>query len=99
MDTVAELTQTVQNAVEDYAKGGWIKASGYAVSDTNRHIYLVMAVPDYPRRFPAGIVVAARIKNDKVIIEEDTTDKPLWEELVRMGIPREQIILSYAGES
>ena len=44
------------------------------------------------------VVVAARIINDKVIIDEDITDRPLWRELVRAGIPREQIILTYAGE-
>lgn len=98
MDTVAEFTHTVRQTVEDYAKGGWIKASAYAVSDTAQHIYLVMAVPDHPRKFPAGVVVAARIVGDSVIIDEDITDKPLWEELVRAGIPREQIVLAYAGE-
>jgi hypothetical protein len=36
--------------------------------------------------------------DDTVIIEHDTTDRPLWKELVRAGIPREQIILAYAGE-
>jgi hypothetical protein len=35
---------------------------------------------------------------DKVVIEEDTTDRPLVNELVRAGIPREQIICTYIGE-
>jgi hypothetical protein len=35
----------------------------------------------------------------KVIIDEDTTDRPLVEELIRWDIPREQIILAYAGET
>ena len=43
-------------------------------------------------------MVLARIENDKVLIEEDTTDRPLWRELVRAGIPREQIVLIYSGE-
>jgi hypothetical protein len=33
---------------------------------------------------------------DKVIIDEDVTDRPLWEELVRAGVPREKIICAYA---
>lgn len=40
----------------------------------------------------------ARIVGDSVIIEHDVTDRPLLHELMRAGIPREQIILTYAGE-
>ena len=98
MDKVAELTSLVQRTIEDYARGGWVKARGYAVSDTTRHIYTVIGIPNYPRKFPAGLVVATRIVGDQVIIEHDITDRPLWEELVRAGIPREQIVLAYAGE-
>jgi hypothetical protein len=65
----------------------------------SRKIYAVVDVPDYPRKFPAQTIVMARILNGKVIIDEDTTDRPLWKELVRAGIPREQIILAYAGEA
>ena len=40
----------------------------------------------------------ARIIEDKVVIDEDTTDKPLYKELLRAGIRRDQIILTYTGE-
>lgn len=98
MDQVAELTTIVQHEVENYVAGSWLKARGYAVSDTNRHIYTVVAIPDYPRKYPAGIVIIARIVNNQVVIEHDITDRPLVHELVRAGIPREQIILTYVGE-
>jgi hypothetical protein len=98
MDQIAELTRAVQETIEAYAKGGWAKARGYTIVDAKRHIYTVIGIPDYPRKFPASIVVMARIENDKVIIEHDISDRPLWEELVRVGIPREKIVLTYAGE-
>ncbi|MEO8609977.1 MAG: element excision factor XisI family protein [Chloroflexota bacterium] len=98
MDQIVDLTHIVQQQIEAYAKGGWAKARGYAITDAKRNIYTVIGVPDYPRKFPASIVVMARVENGKVIIEHDITDRPLWEELVRAGIPREQIILTYAGE-
>jgi hypothetical protein len=42
----------------------------------------------------------AKVVDDKVIILEDTTDKPLYEALmVNGGIPRERIILAYKGET
>lgn len=93
------VAQIVQDLIEDYANGGgWAKARGYAISDAQRGIYSVLAIPDYPRKFPAGIVILARVTDYEVIIEQDITDRPLWEALVRAGIPREQIILTYAGE-
>lgn len=46
----------------------------------------------------ALVVVLARVVGDKVVIEEDNTDKKLIDALRQRGIPREQIILAYAGE-
>jgi KaiC/GvpD/RAD55 family RecA-like ATPase len=34
-----------------------------------------------------------------VIIEEDRTDRPLVDELIAAGIPRERIVLAYIGEA
>jgi hypothetical protein len=99
VDRVIELVEIVRHEVEDYAAGGSVRAAVYAVSDPARHIYAVIVVPDYPRDFPAGVVILARIVGDKVVIEQDLTDRPLFKELMRVGIPREQIILTYAGEA
>jgi hypothetical protein len=83
--------------VEGYARPT-IQGKSYAVSNSEQHIFTVVIVPNYPPKFDSGIIVMARIVGNYVIIDEDTTDRPLWEELVRAGIPREQIILTYAGE-
>lgn len=98
MAALKELTHIVQYEVEDYAKGTTFGGITYPISDPERQTYTVIIVPDAPRKCKAGVVVVARIVNDKVIIDEDITDRPLWRELVRAGIPREQIILTYAGE-
>ncbi|MBI1278677.1 MAG: hypothetical protein GC179_11175 [Anaerolineaceae bacterium] len=97
MTDLTQLNSVVQHQVEDYS-GPSIKARTFAISDVARQIYTVPIVPDFPRKFEANIMVLARVENEKVVIEEDTTDRPLWRELVRAGIPREQIILAYIGE-
>jgi hypothetical protein len=100
MDRVNELTAIVRREVADYANArGW-KAKIYSVEDEKRHIYTVIDVPDkdHPLVSKAGVIVMAHIENDKVIIDEDITDRPLYEALEEAGIPREQIILAYAGE-
>jgi hypothetical protein len=99
MDRVVELVEVVKREVADYANVNSWKATKYYNQDDKRQIYSVIVVPDIPRPFPARVVVMARIVDDKVIIDEDTTDRPLYEELMRNGIPREQIILAYAGET
>jgi hypothetical protein len=99
VDNLNKLTTTVEEEVKDYARArGW-KAATHFVADHERQTYLVITVPDVPRPFPARAVVMARIVDGMVIIDEDTTDRPLVEELMRAGIPREQIICLYAGES
>jgi hypothetical protein len=98
MDEITRLVAIVQLEVEDYARGGDWKAYTYPVSDTVRQHYAVLIFPDYPRKYRAAIIVAARVVDDVVIIDEDITDRPLWKELMRAGIPREKIILTYIGE-
>ena len=98
MAALKELTAIVQHEVEDYARGDTSRAVTYPISDVVRQTYTVIIVPDHPRKYKSAVAVAARVVNDTVIIEEDITDRPLWKELVRAGIPREQIILTYAGE-
>ncbi len=96
---ILDLVGIVRREVEAYADGDWWEANAYVVSDAIRKIYTVVVVPAYPRKYKAGLVVMVRIVGDQVIIEHDTTDHALYEELVAAGIPREQIILTYAGET
>ncbi len=99
MDQTAELSLTIQQIVEDYARGKTYGAVTYPVADPARQTYTVVYVPDYPRKFKSGVAVMARVVGDMVVIDEDITDRPLWEALVRGGIPREKIVLTYAGET
>lgn len=98
MDRIMELTVIVQREVEDYAKGGWWQAFSYPISDHARQHYAVLVIPNYPREEPVTVVVAARIVDDLVVIDEDITDRPLVNELERAGIPRDKIICAYSGE-
>ncbi len=98
MDRVIELTQIVQREVEGYARPV-LRGASYIVTNTEQQLFAVIDVPDhYPRKFAVDVAVMARIVGDKVVIEEDKHDRPLVDELVRAGIPREQIICTYIGE-
>jgi XisI protein len=44
------------------------------------------------------ISILARIVGNRIVIEDDKTNKPLVNALLQAGVPREQIVLAYAGE-
>lgn len=97
MDTLAEI---VADEVRWYAAGGeGARIQLYFVSDTENHVYAVNAVPSPARQLASNVVVLAHIVGDSVVIEEDRTDRPLADRLMARGIPREKIVLAYAGET
>ncbi len=92
------LGQLTRQEIELYAGeavGG--KLVGYY--DDDQLAYTVIAFPEPRHLHQSYVVLAARIIGNWIVIEEDRTDKPLVEALlVNAKIPREQIILEYAGE-
>lgn len=99
MERINELTAIVAREVASYADVDCWQCRVFFIADEKRQIYSVIGVPDYPREWSARADVIARVVGNKVIIEEDRTDRPLYEALMRAGIPREQMILVYAGEA
>lgn len=93
-----KLDAVVKEAVFGYAGGG-ANVKLFPLVNEELHVYAVNII-DYPiRKRPAAVVVIARVDGDKVIIEEDLTDRPLLDQLLHRGIPRSQIVLAYAGET
>jgi hypothetical protein len=94
MDT---LTNIVKQVVFSYAGGSDVVRT-FKLSNDEQQVYAVNIIDVPVRHYPTGIMVMAHIEGDIVIIDEDLTDRPLVEALVRAGIPREKIVLAYAGE-
>ena len=99
---MGDLKTILREEVEKYAGSG--RSFGlllFPVSDDERAVYAVNAVDD-PIRDDidgvAGVVVLARMMGETIVIEEDATDKPLVDALLQRGVPREKIVLAYAGE-
>jgi len=46
-----------------------------------------------------SVNLLVRAADDFIVIEHDANNKPLYEALMQAGIPRERIILAYAGET
>lgn len=93
------LAQLTKREVERYVADSPMETH-YASLDDKHHVYAVLAVGNRPQPTYVEVVVMARVVDDFIVIEQDTTDKPLYEALmVNGGVPREKIVLAYAGET
>ncbi len=90
MDRVVNLAETVRQVVDDYVCPS-PNATMYLMENPTEQVYAAMSVPHLHKNM-TRVVVLARVKNDRVIIETDITDKPLYEALVQAGIPQQQIV-------
>ena len=93
------LTEIVREEVAKYAGSGrGANVILFPNLDDENQVYAVTAF-DYPtRRDILLVLVFARIVDGVIVIQEDKTDKPLYQALLQRGIPREKIVLAYAGE-
>ena len=96
MDRIVELQAVTSRVVADYA-GRSLNAKLYYIHDEAQKIDSVVVVP-VKREIDPHIMVMTRIEGDQVIIETDTTDRPIEEALMAAGVPRSQIVIAYSGE-
>lgn len=99
MERITNLTETLRRNVIDYYRPA-LRARTFFLENSAEQVFGVVSIAEdaSPHSEHNGIVVLARLQDDRIIIEEDTTDHPLWEALQHAGIPREKIVLAYLGE-
>jgi hypothetical protein len=97
MDKLARYREIVRRLIEEYARykpsHGQIETE--AIVDPERDHYEVMHVGWDGVRRVHGSVVHIDLNGDKVWIQYDGTSRPVAEELVAAGIPREDIVLAF----
>lgn len=91
------LSAIVREAVAGYAKNG-LNSVAYLTQNADGTVYIVADTYTWQGKRSAGTSIFVRIVGEHIIIEIDMNDKPLVDALVQAGIPRQQIILAYAGE-
>lgn len=91
------LNATVRQTMQGYARRGLNSSSTLMHSDDDSFLSIV-TVPD-AKEESAFTSLLVRITSDTIIVERDQNSKPLVDALVQAGIPRNRIILVYAGEA
>ena len=74
--------------------------NGYSIltSSSDERVFTVVTVGYLPHERIVDADLIVQIIGEKFVIEHDANDKPLVDALIQAGVPREQIILAYAGE-
>jgi hypothetical protein len=92
------LTEIIQQVMLGYA-GEALNGYSYLTSSADQDVFTVVSVGKVRDERVVNTGLLVRLVHDRIIIERDINSKPLVDALMQAGIPREQIILAYAGES
>ncbi len=92
------LKETLQNVMKAYAGKG-LNGYSYMTSSDDGQFFTVVSVGHVRGKQIVETGLAVHLVKDKIIIERDVNDKILADALIQAGVPREQIILAYAGET
>lgn len=97
MDKVERYRQVVRRVIEEYAsyKPSHGEIDSEAVIDPVSDHYEVMQIGWDRHRRIHGSVIHLDIKGGKVWIQYDGTNRPVADELLAAGIPKEDIVLGF----
>ena len=93
-----DLRITLQETLMDYAGEG-LNSYAYLMSNADDTAFAVIASASVHGNPVVNTGILARVENDMIIIERDMNDKQVVDALIQNGIPRDKIILAYAGET
>jgi hypothetical protein len=92
------LRDTLLQEMQAYA-GDALNGKSYLMQDDTGTVLSVLAEGVFNGESVRFVALFVRLVDDLIVIDTDRNDKPLVDALVQAGIPREQIVLAYAGES
>ena len=97
MEKLEQYQNYVQQAITEYANLGSSKdeIEQQLIFDTVRNHFQLMYVGWRNRRRQHGCVLHIDIKNDKIWIQHDGTEIGIANELVNLGVPKEDIVLAF----
>jgi hypothetical protein len=94
MDSLIPILRT---ALEGYTGEGANGTSPLTVN-SDKSIYTVVTVGMWDEKPFTLVDIVARIVANHIVIDCDLNSDPLVDALMQAGVPRDHIILAYAGE-
>ena len=100
MDQLEHYRQVTKQLLNEYAQykpaDGEIEME--TIFDDRQDHYQLMAVGWDKRRRVHGCVIHIDIKDGKVWLQHDSTDTVIAQQLVELGIPKEDIVIGFQPE-
>src|SRR5437763_1078227 len=97
MDRAHRYRAIIRCLVEEYAR--WKPSHGQIenelIIDPVGDHYVVMHVGWHDQRRVHGPVIHIDLIDDKIWVQHDATNRPIADELVAAGVPREHIVLGF----
>lgn len=92
------LKAVIKGIIAGYA-GKAINGHTYMTTSPDETLFTVVGVGQINgQRFVTTSLIVRLVDDQIIIIERDQNDKLLVDALLQAGIPREKIVLAYAGE-
>ena len=91
------LQEILIETLEGYVAQG-VNGYTYLTSNEDKTRFVVVAISE-EQRINSFLNIAAHLEQDYVVIYHDANNKILLDALIQNGVPREKIILAYAGET
>ncbi|KYC42700.1 fatty-acid oxidation protein subunit alpha [Scytonema hofmannii PCC 7110] len=100
MDKINEYRQAIKQILTDYSqiKPSFGDIERYTAFDNEQDHYQVISVGWENRRRVYGCLIHIDIKGDKIWIQYDGTEDGIANELVELGIPKQDIVLAYKSQ-
>jgi aspartyl-tRNA synthetase len=100
MDKLTHYREILSRIVHDYASGkiSHGKIDSEAIIDREHDHYEVMLVGWDKQRRVHGSVVHLDIRDGKIWLQYDGTNRSVAEELLEAGVPKEDIVLAFHPE-
>lgn len=92
-----QFVNILRAEMEKYAVEG-INSLSYLTENIDATVFTCTTTSKTDTKTNPFVDLFVRVVADSIIIEEDRNSKPLVDALLQAGIPREKIILAYAGE-
>jgi len=99
MDKLISYRDTIKKVLAEYDdlanRSSKKKYETCLIFDENHDHYLWMSIDWINKKRINNTHVHIRIKNEKIYIEEDWTEEGIATELLREGVPKEDIVLAF----
>ena len=100
MDKLGNYRQLIRHLMNGYAgyKPAYGEIDSELIIDETQNHFQLMRVGWLNKKRVHGAIIHVDIINDKIWIQYDGTDRPIADELLEAGVPKEDIVLGFHPE-